>query len=64
MLGYKAKSAIKTFNVDLVVANLLQTRREIVYLYLPNSEDPIKIEKKEGLDLEEDIIQFIKDLHT
>ena len=38
---YKAKRAIENYGVDLVVANQLQTRRDIVYLVTNSNVDEV-----------------------
>lgn len=39
LLARKAAEALGKYDVDLVVANLLETRKETVYLVFPNKEE-------------------------
>eukprot|EP00096_Caligus_rogercresseyi_P012330 TRINITY_DN5127_c0_g1_i2.p1 TRINITY_DN5127_c0_g1~~TRINITY_DN5127_c0_g1_i2.p1 ORF type:complete len:317 (-),score=59.10 TRINITY_DN5127_c0_g1_i2:158-1108(-) len=62
ILLYKARKALSTYGHSLVVANILETRRERVSLVRTEGE-PTEIRRKDGEEIEGSIIEVLRTEH-
>ncbi|XP_069096876.1 phosphopantothenate--cysteine ligase isoform X2 [Pleurodeles waltl] len=63
----RARKALETYRHQVVVANLLDTRRSSVVVVTSNSESSISISESEaegGVEIEEKIVGDLKTRHT
>jgi len=63
ILQKKSLRAIDNYNVDVVVGNILSTRKAECVLYMGEDRKGLKLKTSGGMDLEEEIIAALVDKH-
>eukprot|EP00095_Tigriopus_kingsejongensis_P000569 maker-scaffold372_size192401-snap-gene-0.42 protein:Tk00569 transcript:maker-scaffold372_size192401-snap-gene-0.42-mRNA-1 annotation:"phosphopantothenate--cysteine ligase" len=64
ILVHKARKALTTYNHKLVIANLLQTRKEEVILVSQEGEETLRVSTQDGQEIEEIIVDRLIHIHA
>jgi len=66
LIGSKAKRALDLYHHQLVISNLLQTRKDVVNFVTPSETEAVKLsqeDKSAGLEIEVQMIRKVLELH-